>query len=62
MLRKRLCNEERQFPLEMKEGYKVSCVKILMFAELLGGWYLYEIKHTSSTVKTIKNEVKSGCL
>ena len=45
--------------LEMKEGHKVSCVNKLIFAKLLGGWYLYEILKTSSTVKAAKSMVKS---
>ena len=28
---RRLCDGERKFLFKMKEGYKVSCVKILMF-------------------------------
>ena len=32
---KNVCNEERQFFFEMKEGYKVSCVKILIFRSLI---------------------------
>ena len=30
------CDGERQFFFQTKEGYKASCVKILMFAMLLG--------------------------
>ena len=55
---KNVYDEERQFFFEMKEGYELSCVIILIFAKLLG---LFEILYTSSTVKTSKNVVKSGC-
>ena len=34
--------------------------QIQHFAKLLGGWYLFEIYHTLSTLKTNKNVVKSG--
>ena len=57
---KNVCDGERQLYFEMKEGYKVSCVK-WYFAELLGVWFLFEILHTSSTVETSENVVKSGC-
>ena len=52
---------EKQLRLffDIKGGYKVYCVKILIFVKLIGGWYLFEILHTSSTVKTSKNDVKS---
>ena len=45
---------------EMKERYKVSCVK-LFFADLLRIQYLFEILQTSLTVKNSENVVKSGC-
>ena len=44
---------------QMKEGYKVSCVKICRCSYILRDWYLFEILHTWSTVKTGKNLVKS---
>ena len=44
---------------QVKEGYKFSCVKIIMCVELLGDCYLFEILHTSSTVKTRWDVVKS---
>ena len=31
-----------QFSFEMKEGYKVYCVKYWCFAKLLRGWYLFK--------------------
>ena len=31
---KNICDGDRQFFFEIKEGYKVSCVKLLMF------WYI----------------------
>ena len=43
MFRKNVCYGEHQIFFEMKEGYKASCVKILSFGILLGGWYLFEI-------------------
>ena len=58
---KNVCDGERQLYFEMKEGYKASCVKYWYFAELLGGWFLFEILHTSSTVKTSENVVKRWC-
>ena len=50
---KNVCHRERQFFFEMKEGYKISFVKV----NLLGRWFLFEIMHTSVTAKI----VKSGC-
>ena len=43
MFQKNLWHGQCQLFLEMKEGYKVSCIKILIFAKLLGGWYLFEV-------------------
>ena len=51
---------ERQLFIEVQEGYKVFCVKRYEhFVHLLGGQYLFEILHTSPTVKSSKNVVKS---
>ena len=47
MFRKNVCYGEHQIFFEMKEGYKASCVKILSFGILLGGWYLFEMYHSS---------------
>ena len=44
----------------MKEGCKLSCVKMVL-AELLGSQHLFEISQTSLTVKNSENVVKSGC-
>ena len=41
--------------------YKVSCVKMLLLAKLLGGRYLFEILHSSFAVKISKN-AKNGFL
>ena len=40
--------------------YKVPCVKMLILGKLLGDRYLFEILHSSFTVKISKN-VKIGC-
>ena len=40
---KNVCDGERQIFFKIKEGYEVSCVKILCYAKLLIGCYLYEI-------------------
>ena len=45
---------------EMKEGYKVSCVKKSL-AESIGSQYLFEILQTPLCVKNNENVVKSGC-
>ena len=50
---KNLCHGERQTFFEMKEGYKISRVKILVFR------YLFQTLHISSTVKTSKHEVEN---
>ena len=50
---KNICNDELQLFFEMNEEYKVSCIKIL-----LEGRYLFEILHTSPTVKSRRNVVK----
>ena len=46
---------------EVKGRYKDSFVKLLLFADLLGGCYLFEILHTSSAMKISKNVVKTEC-
>ena len=58
------CDGEHQSFFKMKEGYKVSCVTILIFywitRRLLN---LFKILHASSTVKTSKNVVRGvSCL
>ena len=50
----------------MKEGCKLSCAKMLPFDELLGNQYLFEIFHTSLSVKTAEmqhkeDDLKSFC-
>ena len=45
---------------EIREGCKVSCVKILL-ADLLGSQYLLEILQTSLTFKNSEEVIKSGC-
>ena len=42
---------------QMKEGYKVSYVKIWIASKFLGDRYLFEILNTSFAVKTGKNVV-----
>ena len=60
------------FFFEMKEGYKASCVKILIFRPVIKRlvfiWnivcrnqHLFEILQTSLTFKDSENVVKSGC-
>ena len=44
---------------EIKEGCKVSCVKIFL-ADLFGSQYVFEILHTSLTVTNSENVVKFG--
>ena len=44
---------------ELKWKHNVSSVKII-FTNLMGGQYLFEILHTSTTMRTSKNAVKSG--
>ena len=45
---------------QMKEGCKVFCVKILIYIrKLLRDRYLFEILHTSSSLRLGKNVVKS---
>ena len=39
--------------------YKVPWVKMLILGKLQGGWYLFEILHSSFTVRMSKN-AKSG--
>ena len=46
---------------EVKGRYKDSFVKLLLFADLLGGCYLFEILHTWSAMKISKNVVKTEC-
>ena len=57
---KNVRDEEGQYLLKIKDIYIVSCVELVILGKLLGGWYLFEILHTSPTVKISKN-VKSGC-
>ena len=57
---KKVWDGDCQLYFEMKEGYKVSCVKNWCLTKLLKGWFLFEILHTSSYVKTSKNVVKSA--
>ena len=35
--------------------YKVPLVKMLILGKLQGGWYLFEILHSSFTVRISKN-------
>ena len=45
---------------EVKGRYKESFVKLLLFADLLRGCYLFEILHTSSAMKISKNVLKTA--
>ena len=54
---KKFCDGERKLLCEMKEGYK----ECYCFGIFIGGRYLFEILHTSFTVKTSKLLVKRGC-
>ena len=58
---KNVYDGERQFCFQMIEGYKVSCVKILMFWYITKTLNLLEILHTSAKIKNCKNVLKSGC-
>ena len=44
----------------MKEICHVSCVKMLFFDDLLENQYLFQILHTSITIKNSESVVKSG--
>ena len=55
---KNLYDGERQLFIQAKERYKVSYVKKIYFAKLLGGQHFCEILHTSSIVRASKNVVK----
>ena len=44
----------------MKERYHVSFAKMLFFDNLLENRYLFQILHTSMTIKNSENVVKSG--
>ena len=47
-----LCDvEHRFFFFEIMEGCKVSCIKNILLADLLGSQHLFEILQTSITVK-----------
>ena len=57
---KNICDGElSNFFFEIKEGCKVSCVKIFL-ADLFGSQYVFEILHTSLTVTNSENVVKFG--
>ena len=49
------------FFFEVKGRYKDSLVKLLLFADLLGWCYLFQILYTSSALKISKNVVKTEC-
>ena len=51
---KNVRDEENQYFLKIYL-YKVPCVKMLILGKLLGGRYLFEILHSSFTVKISKN-------
>ena len=46
-----LCDVEHSFFFEIMEGCKVSCIKNILLADLLGSQHLFEILQTSITVK-----------
>ena len=57
-LSKNVYDEESHFFSEKKEGYKVSCVKILMFCYITRKLlFIWNIAHLS-TLKTSKTVVK----
>ena len=60
---KRICDREGKFVFEMKEGNKVSCVKILVLLNYweVGIYLKYSTPHT--LLKILKNVLilKSGC-
>ena len=45
---------------EMKMGCKITCVKAFL-TDLLGSQYLFEVYHTSLTIKNSENVGKSSC-
>ena len=51
---KNVCEEEDQYFFNIYI-YKVPCVQMLIIGKLLGGRYLFEILHSSFTVKISKN-------
>ena len=57
---KNLCDRGSHTFLSEGEIQGLFC-KIISFADLLGGCYLFEILHTSSAVEFSKNVVKTGC-
>ena len=46
---------------EIKDGYKVSCVKMFFLDNILGSQYLFQTLQTSHTVKNSENRVKGKC-
>ena len=59
---KNIYDGDSQLFIEVQEGCKVSCLKKYWhFVNLLGGQYLFEILHTSPTVKASQNVLRSGC-
>ena len=44
----------------MKKRCRVSCVKMLLFDDLLENQYLFQILQTSITIKSSESVVKSG--
>ena len=59
---KKVCDGERQFFIKMMEGYEVSYKKILTCWYITRRRHLFEVFHTSSTVKTSKHVVKGKFL
>ena len=49
------------FFLKWRVDTKTLLENYYYFSDLLGGSYLFEILHTSSTMKISKNVVKTGC-
>ena len=61
MFRKMFLMESANFFPKRWRDIKSLLQKYLCFGILLGGRYLFEILHTSSTVKNSKNVLKNGC-
>ena len=58
---KKACDGELQFFIKMMKGHKFSYKKYEHDGMLLGRRHLFEIFHTTSTVKTSRHVVKSEC-
>ena len=59
---KTFCNGEDNFFFEVKEGRKVSYIKIFCYrTDLLESQHLLEILQTLLTFKSNEKVIKSGC-